>query len=50
MSADTLFRCIGENSLVPSQTTDPKDTAETAAIIGLAFGAANYIGGLPAYW
>ncbi|KAH9869803.1 hypothetical protein IAQ61_007016 [Plenodomus lingam] len=27
-----------------------KDTAQTAAIIGLAFGAANYVFGLPAYW
>jgi MFS family permease len=27
-----------------------KNSAETAAIIGLTFGGANYLGGLPAYW
>jgi MFS family permease len=34
-------RSLGDASLV---------TNKTAAIIGLAFGAANYLGGLPAYW
>ncbi|KAF2126317.1 MFS general substrate transporter [Dothidotthia symphoricarpi CBS 119687] len=29
---------------------DPARNAKVAAIIGLAFGAANYLGGLPAYW
>jgi MFS family permease len=38
-------RSSGANPLLVT-----KKSAETAAIIGLAFGAANYLGGLPAYW
>jgi MFS family permease len=39
----------GENSF-PLERPNSKKSAQTAAIIGLAFGAANYLGGLPAYW
>jgi MFS family permease len=35
---------------VVSDRSNSKDSAQTAAIIGLAFGAANFGGGLPAYW
>lgn len=44
-----LGTIVWENSLVLEQK-DPRKNAEVAAIIGLAFGAANYLGGLPAYW
>lgn len=40
----------GENSIRWDESYGPKKSAETSAIIGLAFGAANYLGGLPAYW
>ncbi|KAF1848807.1 MFS general substrate transporter [Cucurbitaria berberidis CBS 394.84] len=42
---------VWENSLVNTDSqTHVKSDARTAAIIGLAFGAANYVFGLPAYW
>lgn len=46
-----LGTIIWQNSIVSNAgTSDEKKSAEIAAIIGLAFGAANYLGGLPAYW
>ncbi|KAH8725445.1 major facilitator superfamily domain-containing protein [Phaeosphaeriaceae sp. PMI808] len=45
-----LGTTVWENSLVHDNTVDLRKNAQTAAIIGLAFGAANYLGGLPAYW
>ncbi|KAI8937909.1 hypothetical protein NX059_005593 [Plenodomus lindquistii] len=45
-----LGTIVWENSIVDGDTNDPKNNAQTAAIIGLAFGAANYVFGLPAYW
>jgi MFS family permease len=41
---------LGDTSTGPHDLVKEKNNAETAAIIGLAFGAANYLGGLPAYW
>jgi MFS family permease len=41
-----LGTAVWENSLQPNNNSNPKKTA----IIGLFFGAANYLGGLPAYW
>lgn len=43
-------RSLGDASLIANNPDKHKQSAETAAIIGLAFGAANYLGGLPAYW
>jgi MFS family permease len=41
---------VWTNSIASEGSTDLKNSAQTAAIIGLAFGAANYVFGLPAYW
>ncbi|KAF2004169.1 MFS general substrate transporter [Amniculicola lignicola CBS 123094] len=41
-----LGTSVWENSLGTPAKEDPK----LAAIIGLFFGAANYLGGIPAYW
>lgn len=45
-----LSTIVWTNSIVADDSNNLKDSAQTAAIIGLAFGAANYIFGLPAYW
>lgn len=45
-----LGTIVLENSLIWEHSNSEKKSAEVAAIIGLAFGAANYLGGLPAYW
>jgi hypothetical protein len=55
-----LGTIILENSLIgkhsrdeksrDEKTRDEKKSAEVAVVIVLAFGAANYLGGLPAYW
>jgi MFS family permease len=52
-----LGTIVWENLLLPPPSeppikvaTDERYNAKIAAILGLAFGAANYIGGLPAYW
>ena len=45
-----LGTIVWENSIVSGDSSDHKNSAQTAAIIGLAFGAANYVFGLPAYW
>jgi MFS family permease len=37
-------------TIVWSKNLRDRKSAKTAAISGLAFGAANYLGGLPAYW
>lgn len=43
-------KSLSDTSTGPRDPVEEKNNAETAAIIGLAFGAANYLGGLPAYW
>ncbi|KAH7091340.1 major facilitator superfamily domain-containing protein [Paraphoma chrysanthemicola] len=43
-------KSLGQDEINPNDAPKLKSSAETAAIIGLAFGAANYLGGLPAYW
>ncbi|KAF2822935.1 MFS general substrate transporter [Ophiobolus disseminans] len=43
-------KSLGDASIIAEDPVKHKKSAETAAIIGLAFGAANYLGGLPAYW
>ncbi|KAF1959475.1 MFS general substrate transporter [Byssothecium circinans] len=43
-------KSLGDASIMANNPDKPKENAQTAAIIGLAFGAANYLGGLPAYW
>lgn len=43
-------KSFGDAPTKPLDRAKEKNNAETAAIIGLAFGAANYLGGLPAYW
>jgi MFS family permease len=45
-----LGTIVWSKSLGEDDPVKHKRDAETAAIIGLAFGAANYLGGLPAYW
>jgi MFS family permease len=45
-----LGTIVWSKSLGEDDPVKHKKDAETAAIIGLAFGAANYLGGLPAYW
>ncbi|KAF2846158.1 MFS general substrate transporter [Plenodomus tracheiphilus IPT5] len=45
-----LGTIVWESSLGNKHRDDTKSSAQTAAIIGLAFGAANYVFGLPAYW
>lgn len=46
-----LGTVVWENSITVSEgPANTKNSAQTAAIIGLAFGAANYVFGLPAYW
>lgn len=45
-----LGTTVWEKSLFTTGPTDPYHSARIAAIIGLAFGAANYLFGLPAYW
>ncbi|KAH7361111.1 major facilitator superfamily domain-containing protein [Pyrenochaeta sp. MPI-SDFR-AT-0127] len=45
-----LGTIVWERSLITEGTQNLSESARTAAIIGLAFGAANYVFGLPAYW
>ncbi|KAL6705663.1 hypothetical protein ACN47E_006452 [Coniothyrium glycines] len=45
-----LGTIVWTNSIVADSSDDLKHSAQTAAIIGIAFGAANYVFGLPAYW
>ncbi|KAJ4338177.1 hypothetical protein N0V87_004154 [Didymella glomerata] len=52
-----LGTIVWEDLLLPPPSEPPikvatneRYNAKIAAILGLAFGAANYIGGLPAYW
>lgn len=50
LGAIVWSKSLGDASVIANDPVKHKKSAETAAIIGLAFGAANYLGGLPAYW
>ncbi|CAO2654080.1 Nn.00g108130.m01.CDS01 [Neocucurbitaria sp. VM-36] len=45
-----LGTIVWENSIITDNAQNHMQSAKVAAIIGLAFGAANYVFGLPAYW
>lgn len=45
-----LSTIVWQNSIKWNSMQDSQRSAKTAAVIGLAFGAANFLGGLPAYW
>ncbi|KAF1828804.1 hypothetical protein BDW02DRAFT_614210 [Decorospora gaudefroyi] len=45
-----LGTIVWEKSIISDTSPNQANSARDAAIIGVAFGAANYIFGLPAYW
>lgn len=45
-----LGTIVWEELIKKEKMIDSQESAQTAAVIGVAFGAANYVCGLPAYW